>query len=112
MAAAPIEHGTAEDIEAAARDMDKVSLMIRDFRTRMKENPVGTNAEIMRAVMGENAKGAKLGPPEGQQLNGKGELLDRWGSPYFFHQMSRTEMEIKSAGPDRQMGTSDDIVQP
>lgn len=106
-----VEHATPEDIEAATRDMDKVSLMIRDFRTRLKENPVGTNAEIMRALMGENAKGARLGPLDGQQINGKGELVDRWGTPYFFHQMSRTEMEIHSAGPDRQLGTSDDIIQ-
>jgi hypothetical protein len=101
---------TAEDIEGAMRDMDKVALTIRDYRTLMKENPVGTNSEIMRALLGENAKGARLAPAEAQ-LNGKGELVDRWGTPYFFHQMSRTEMEIHSAGPDRRMGTSDDIIQ-
>ena len=98
--------GTAK----AAIDVDKVGLMFRDYRTRMGENPTGTNAEIMRAVMGENPKQARLGPPEGQQLNGNGELVDRWGTPYFFHQMSRTDMEIRSAGPDRQMWTADDVV--
>ncbi len=84
--------------------------MLRDYRTQMGENPVGTNAEIMKAVMGGNSKGAILGPPEGQSLDGKGELLDRWGTPYFFHQLSRSSMEIRSAGPDRVMGTEDDVV--
>ena len=59
--------------------MDKVSLMIRDFRTLDGTNPVGTNAEIMKAVMGGNFKRAMLGPPEGQNLNANGELVDRWG---------------------------------
>lgn len=91
--------------------MDKVSLMIRDFRTLDGTNPVGTNAEIMKAVMGGNFKRAMLGPPEGQNLNANGELVDRWGTPYFFHQMSATHMEIHSAGPDRAFNTPDDIIQ-
>jgi hypothetical protein len=35
-------------------------------------------------------------------------MCDRWGTPYFFHQVSKTEMEIRSAGPDRRMWTGDD----
>lgn len=101
---------TLEDLDAAAGEADKVSLMLRDFRTRMGSNPVGTNAEIMKAVMGDNPARARLGPPEGQSLNGQGELVDRWGSPYFFHQISGANMEIRSAGPDRVMWSGDDIV--
>lgn len=99
-----------EDRRAAAIEADKVTLMLRDYRTRIGENPVGTNAEIMKAVMGGNSKGAMLGPPEGQHLNGDGELVDQWGTPYFFHQLSKSSMEIRSAGPDRKMYTEDDIV--
>jgi hypothetical protein len=84
--------------------------MVRDYRTFARENPVGTNAEIMEAVMGKNAKGAQFGPPEGMQLNEKGELVDRWGTPYFFHQLSRDHMEIRSAGADKVMWTEDDAV--
>ena len=91
-------------------EVDKVSLMIRDYRTIADENPVGTNAEIMAAVMGGNRRQAKLGPPEGMQLNEKGELIDRWGTPYFFHQLSRDQMEIRSAGADKVMWTDDDAV--
>ena len=99
-----------DDREAALIDLDKVTLMFRDFRTRMGENPTGTNAEIMQAVMGANPKGARLGPPENQNLNGNGELIDRWGTPLFFHQLSKSSMEIRSAGPDRMMYTEDDVV--
>ncbi len=93
-----------------AADFDKVSLMFRDYRTRFGENPVGTNAEIMQAIMGGNPKGAQLGPPEGQTLSEHGELIDRWGTPYFFHQLSKDLMEIHSAGPDRRMGNGDDLI--
>ena len=64
----------------------------------------------MKAVMGGNAVQAKLGPPEGQSLNENGELVDRWGTPYFFHQLSKNNMEIRSAGPDRVMWTGDDVI--
>lgn len=94
----------------AAVELDKVRLMLRDYRTLYHENPVGTNAEIMKAVMGGNPRQAQLGPPEGQSLNASGELLDRWGTPYFFHQLSSNLMEIRSAGPDKTLWTSDDIV--
>ncbi len=100
---------------AAARDgalveVGKVRRMIVDYHTLMGENPVGTNAEIMHALMGHNPRQAMLGPPDGQTLNDKGELVDPWGTPYFFHQLSRDRMEVHSAGPDRIMGTPDDLV--
>jgi hypothetical protein len=91
-------------------DIENIRLMLRDFRTRLGENPVGSNAEIMRAVMGGNAAQARLGPPSGQEVNEQGELVDRWGTPYFFHQLSKHEMEIRSAGPDRRMWTGDDLA--
>jgi len=93
-----------------ASDLDQISLMLRDFRTLTGENPVGTNAEIMKAIMGGNPKGAMLGPPEGQSVNAGGELVDHWGSPYFFHQLTSDLMEIRSAGPDRILWNDDDII--
>ena len=84
--------------------------MVTDYHTLHGENPVGTNAEIMAAIMGKNPHQAVLGPPEGISLNSRGELVDEWGTPYFFHQLSKDVMEIHSAGPDKTMGTADDIV--
>jgi hypothetical protein len=112
---APGSDAPAPGVPAATQadylaDLDNVRLMLRDYRTLMGQNPVGSNAEIMKAVMGGNPKHANLGPPQGQSVNGNGELVDRWGTPYFFHQQSATNMEIRSAGPDRIMWTSDDIV--
>ena len=91
-------------------ELGKVQAMLRDFRTRMGQNPVGSNAEIMKSLMGGNPVNARLGPPEGQTVNEQGELVDQWGTPYFFHQMTKDKMEIRSAGPDRKMWTNDDLV--
>ena len=106
----PPPRAAEESEPEVAGDFDKISLMLRDYRTLAGENPVGTNAEIMHAIIGGNPKGARLGPPEGQSLNGNGELIDRWGTPYFFHQLGKDLMEIHSAGPDRRMGSADDII--
>ena len=96
---------TAEDI---TEDLSAVDATIRSFQTVHGENPIGSNAEITGALLGKNLKQIKLEVPTGSRLNSEGEMCDRWGTPYFFHQVSGTEMEIRSAGPDRQMWTGDD----
>jgi hypothetical protein len=74
-------------------------------------NPVGTNPEITAALNGQNPKQIKFIDAEaGLRVNGKGELVDSWGTPFFFHQLSATDMEVRSAGPDRIMWTADDLV--
>jgi hypothetical protein len=84
---------------------------VRQYNTLFGGNPVGTNEEITRALNGENPKGAYfLNADAGMRVNGQGELIDQWGTPYFFHQLSGTDMEVRSAGPDRKMWTGDDLV--
>ena len=40
----------------------------------------------------------------------KDQLNDAWGTPFQYKKLTRTTFEIRSAGPDRQMGTDDDIT--
>ncbi len=91
--------------------LENMRTTIRQYGSMFGGNPVGTNPEITRALNGDNPKQVKfLRAEDGAQINGKGELLDPWGTPYFFHQISGTEMEIRSAGPDKIMWTTDDLV--
>jgi hypothetical protein len=91
--------------------LDKMSIAVRQYGSMFNGNPVGTNEEITRALNGGNPKEAKFISEEaGLRINGSGELVDWWGTPVFFHQLSGTEMEIRSAGPDKKMWTSDDLV--
>ncbi len=38
------------------------------------------------------------------------DLRDSWGQPFQYRRTGRFEYEIRSAGPDMQMGTEDDIT--
>ncbi len=99
----------ATDIAADLRLLDDV---FATFRTNFPHdgNPVGTNAEITAALTGANPLHLALIPRDHPAINARGELCDRWGTPFFFHQLSGTQMEIRSAGPDRKLRTPDDTV--
>lgn len=95
----------------AATVLENVNAAFRYFRSRFTSNPIGTNEEITRALNGENPGQVRfLRMEDGMRINDRGELIDTWGTPYFFHQLSGTEMEIHCAGPDKVMWTSDDLV--
>ena len=90
--------------------LDNVGFTLRDYSTALKGNPVGTNAEITAALLGDNHKQLKLELPAGSTLNAANELCDPWGTPWFFHQLDANKTEIRSAGPDKKMYTKDDVV--
>lgn len=73
-------------------------------------NPVGTNQEITRSLGGLNRLSLDLIPGDHPAVNRDGELCDRWGTPFEFHQISGSHMEIRSAGPDTILYTEDDVV--
>ncbi len=73
-------------------------------------NPVGDNAEITATLTGRNKLAYAFIPPDCPAINVRGELCDRWGTPFLFHQLSGAAMEIRSAGPDRKWGTPDDVA--
>lgn len=94
----------------AATVLENMRTSIRQYASAFGENPVGTNPEITSALQGENPKHINFLKADGNRVNANGELVDVWGTPYFFHQISGHEMEIRSAGPDRVMYTGDDLV--
>jgi hypothetical protein len=71
-------------------------------------NPVGENTEITAALSGANPLRFAFLPRGHRAINARGELCDRWGTPFRFHALSGRQMEIRSAGPDGKFGTPDD----
>jgi hypothetical protein len=112
----PQEAQTVPDTNAAAEIppeivLQNVGRMVRQYGEMFGGNPVGTNPEITSQLSGENPKHINfITAQAGMRVNSDGELVDAWGTPYFFHQISGSEMEIHSAGPDKIMWTSDDLV--
>ena len=91
--------------------LDNARVVMHNYNSTFGENPVGTNPEITAALMGRNPKQVNFITPEsGLRMNENGEMVDGYGTPFFFHQLSGKEMEIRSAGEDRKMWTFDDQV--
>lgn len=92
-------------------DLRIIDNIFNAYRSALRSgNPIGENAEITAALSGRNRLGFAFLPADCPAINAKGELCDRWGTPYFFHQLSGEKMEIRSAGPDHQLWTADDEV--
>jgi hypothetical protein len=107
--AAGTETNTSSDLSPAVV-LDKARVVIHNYRAAFGENPVGTNPEITAALKGKNPKQTDFLGDSGLRTNEKGELVDGYGTPFFFHQISGQEMEIRSAGPDHVMWNADDLV--
>jgi hypothetical protein len=91
--------------------LENMRTSVRHYASVFGSNPVGTNPEITKALNGGNPKQTRfVSDDSGLRINSRGELVDSWGTPFFFHQLAARDMEIHSAGPDRTMWTADDMV--
>lgn len=70
------------------------------------------NAALMRQLTGREAGSLAVFPEDHPRLDESGALLDAWGTPFFFHHLSSQAIEIRSAGPDQEFFTNDDVVVP
>ena len=108
----PVVGGLNDPAGSVQRDIEIVSRVFQTWQTNfpLEGNPVGGNREITTSLTGRNRLGLVLLPPDFPAINVAGEWCDRWGTPWFFHQISGREMEVRSAGPDRQLYTADDVT--
>lgn len=85
--------------------------LLKLYRRLFGAYPAGeNNTQFVNALLGSNRDKLPLLPQGHPRINPKGELVDAWGSPFFFHQNSRNSVEVRSAGPDRLLFTDDDLV--
>ena len=81
------------------------------YRLIYKTGPGGSeNVEVMEKLLGKNERNVVIFPSDHPSLTDEGVLLDRWRTPYFFHNISREIMDITSAGPDGILHTGDDVT--
>ncbi|MFC4991347.1 hypothetical protein [Rubritalea tangerina] len=90
------------------QDLALLQSLLRVHRKALDGNPTGFNDEITSQLMGKNQLGLATLAPPANALSANGELLDRWGTPYRFHALSKKQMEVISAGPDKRFFTQDD----
>ena len=94
------------------QDLTLVSHLLENFALLVKGNdplPLGANEEIAAALRGRNRLQQRFVPDTSPLFNAKGQIVDRWGTPLYFHAISRDRLEVRSAGPDKVMWTEDDV---
>jgi len=95
------------------RDLEILKGILGQFTTTLKPGlapPMGDNQDITAALTGHNKLGIVFIPPNHPAIDDQGRLLDRWGTPYFFHARSADTFDLRSAGPDKVLFTADDVV--
>lgn len=96
-----------EDRDALADIVSNYLQAIPDSR----RPPLGANDEITRALTDKESLGNAALPADHPGIIDR-QLVDRWRTPWHFHQQSADLIEVRSAGPDRRLFTPDDITPP
>lgn len=91
-------------------DLSTIELLLSTYGRNHGGHPTGENDEITAALLGKNAKRVAYLEKGGAYVDKSGRLIDRWGTPYYFHSLTATQTELRSAGPDREIFTKDDVV--
>ena len=94
---------------APEEDLEIVQSFLQIYSKAQGGNPAGDNSDITAAMTGTNGHRGRVFPYNHPSIR-EGQMVDRWGTPYWFHPNSGHSMEIRSAGPDRQLFTQDDLV--
>jgi len=90
-------------------DLEIVNEFFDMYRKTMSQLPVGSNEDLTAILTGSNPLEGVLFPADSPMIV-KGQIVDRWGSPYWLHPNSGARVEIRSAGPDKSLFTPDDVI--
>lgn len=94
-----------EDLTLMHRALGNFTLLVKGANPL----PLGANEEIAAALMGKNARKMVFLQAPTPALNEAQQLIDRWGTPLYFHAQAKDRIEIRSAGPDKIMWSEDDL---
>ncbi len=93
------------DLTLMSHLMENSLLLLKSAANR----PLSANEDWADFFKGKNSAHERFLPDAHIAFNSKGQLVDRWGTPLFFHALGAGRYEIRSAGPDKILWTSDDI---
>ena len=93
------------DLTLMSRLMDSSLLLLKSAANQ----PLSANEDWAELFRGRNATQERFLPDSSIALNAQGQVIDRWGTPLFFHALGNRRYELRSAGPDQKLWTDDDI---
>lgn len=102
-------HNTSRKLKAKdeARRLENAVFMY--FQLNGDKFPEGNNSEILKALVGSDENSTFLPEQTFLRINSTGEAIDPWGTPYHFSLISEKELKVVSGGPDKVLGTADDL---
>ena len=80
-------------------DVESLFDGLQKYKEFVGSYPKGGNADIVKALSGQNDKKVTVLVGRKLELNGKGEYVDPWGVPLRIY-FSDTSVLIRSAGPN------------
>jgi len=86
-------------------DVENLFIGLQKFKEVVGAYPLGSNAEVARALKGNNNKNVIILVGRKNELNEKGEIVDPWGTPLRIY-FSDNGVLIRSAGPNRRFDDS------
>lgn len=93
------------DLTLMSRLMGNSLLLLKSAASR----PLSANEDWADLFRGKNDAREEFLPAQHIALNPRGQLVDRWVTPLFFHALGAGRYEIRSAGPDKTLWTDDDL---
>lgn len=95
----------ATTVQAKARnaklseDLNTLFDGLQTYKENVGTYPTGGNAEVAKALTGQNPKKVIISVGRKLDQNNKGEFVDPWGTPLRFY-FSDNSVLIRSAGPN------------
>ena len=86
-------------------DIDNLFAGLQQYKEHVGSYPLGNNADIAKALMGQNAKNVIILVGRKNELNEKGEFVDPWHTPLRIY-FSGNGVLVRSAGPNRRFDDS------
>ena len=86
-------------------DVENLFAGLQKYKEHVGSFPVGSNAQVVKALLGANPKNVIILVSRKNDLNPKGEIVDPWGTALQLY-FSDNGVLIRSAGPNRRFDDS------
>src|SRR4051812_33975913 len=90
-------------------DVDNLFYALQQYKEHIGSYPVGNNAEIAKALMGNNPKNMIILVGRKKEMNSKGEIVDPWGMPLRMY-FAGEGILVRSAGPNKRFDDSTTVA--
>ena len=88
-----------------SEDVENLFAGLQKYKEYVGSYPVGSNAEVVKALKGANPKSVIILVGRKNEINEKGEFVDPWGTPMKIY-FSDNGVLVRSAGPNRRFDDS------